>query len=30
MQNLIQIEKPDICVITGDMVSGYAWVIDYQ
>lgn len=25
MKNLIDWEKPDIAILTGDMVSGYAW-----
>ena len=25
MKNLIDWEKPDLAVLTGDMVSGYAW-----
>lgn len=25
MESLIQMEKPDVAVLTGDMVSGYAW-----
>jgi hypothetical protein len=25
MENLIDWEKPDLAILTGDMVSGYAW-----
>jgi predicted MPP superfamily phosphohydrolase len=25
MKNLIDWEKPDLAILTGDMVSGYAW-----
>ena len=25
MSNLFQLEKPDLAILTGDMVSGYAW-----
>ena len=25
MKSIIEIEKPDIAIVTGDCVSGYAW-----
>ena len=25
MKKLIEWEKPDLAILTGDMVSGYAW-----
>lgn len=25
MENILRLEKPDIAIITGDVVSGYAW-----